>query len=94
MRIKIARGGRGRRVFCRSGAFDGASRAHGKGGQDLSVCFAAIFQKPNFRLTEGLSVKVGEADPMGVGLNPGENFYTDLIHNLIQSIYGCLKEIE
>lgn len=82
------------------GSSAGAGRLMELRGRMAKAGKTCLFVSPQFSknrisvLTEGLSVKVGEADPMGVGLNPGENFYTDLIHNLIQSIYGCLKEIE
>lgn len=61
------------------------------------VCLFAEPQFPDGRaavLSEGLPVRIAKADPTGVGLTVGEDFYTDLIRNLIQSLYGCLKDIE
>ena len=61
------------------------------------VCLFTAPQFPSSRVTplsEGLSVTIAEADPAGAGIKTGENFYTEMMHNLIQSLYGCLKEVQ
>ena len=42
-------------------------------------------------VTEGLDVKVGELDPIGIDLTPGPDFYPALIRNLASSIADCAK---
>lgn len=83
-----------------SGASAGAGRLIELRDRIATAGKTCLFVSPQFSksrisvLTEGLSVQIGEADPTGIGLVSGENFYTDLMHKLIQSIYDCLKGIE
>lgn len=61
------------------------------------VCLFSEPQFPDKRaavLSEGLSVRMAKADPMGAGLETGENFYSDLMRNLIKSLYECLRTLQ
>jgi len=57
-----------------------------------------VFNEPQFPskliqiVTEGSSLKSATLDPMGMGLEPGEKLYFDLMRKLGQDLLACLKD--
>ncbi|HHJ80418.1 MAG TPA: zinc ABC transporter substrate-binding protein [Candidatus Tenderia electrophaga] len=56
-----------------------------------------VFSEPQFPskliqiVTEGTNLKSATLDPMGMGLEPGETLYFELMHKLGQDLLGCLE---
>ena len=55
-----------------------------------------VFREPQFEpnainiIAENSDIKIGELDPLGVGLTPGVNGYFSLMHKLGESFATCL----
>lgn len=61
-----------------------------------TVCLFSEPQFPESRMNtikEGMSVETGVLDPLGSNLNPGVNFYEELIDNLTNSFVACFSKL-
>ena len=74
----------------------GAERVKKIKKQITNAHVACVFSEPQFEpklvkvLTEGTSVNSAELDPLGAGIENGEDLYFKLIHNMAHSMKHCL----